>query len=85
LLLESSCQIITATNGRLFEVSETFFRGEKMTPDNSRSTQTPVFTVSNSRQEEVCKEVYDYLVLKKIEKLKEAILRFNEIIKKLAQ
>ena len=85
MLLEGGCQIIPATNDRLFEVSETFFRGEKMTPESSRSAQKPVFTVSHSRQEKVCKEVYDYLVLKKIEKLKDAVVRFNKIVKKLLQ
>jgi len=85
LLLEGSCQIIPETNDRLFEVSETFFRGEKMTPDNSSSTQKPVFIVSHSKQEAVCKEIYDYIVLKKIQKLKEAVLRFNKIVKKLIQ
>ena len=54
-----------------------------MIPDSSRSAQKPVFTVSHSRQEKVCKEVYDYLVLKKIEKLKEAVLRFNKLVKKI--
>lgn len=85
LLLERSYQIIPATNDRLSEVSKTFFRGEKMTSDSPRSTQKPVFIVSHSRQEKVCKEVYDYLVLKKIQKLKEAVLRFNAIVKKLIQ
>ncbi|MDH5790517.1 MAG: hypothetical protein OEZ27_07980 [Nitrospinota bacterium] len=56
-----------------------------MTSDSPRSTQKPVFIVSHSRQEKVCKEVYDYLVLKKIQKLKEAVLRFNAIVKKLIQ
>ena len=58
-----------------------------MIPANSRykhrATQKPVFIVSHSHQEAICKEVYDYLVLKKIKKLKEAVLQFNKIIKKI--
>ena len=52
---------------------------------NDRIAQQPVFIVSHSKQEKICKEVYDYLVLKKIQKLKEAVLQFNEIIKKILQ
>ena len=43
----------------------------------------PVFIVSHSKQEEVCKEVYDYLVRKKLLKLKEAVLNFNKVIRQL--
>ena len=43
----------------------------------------PVFLVSHSRQEEVCKEVYDYLICKKLKKLKEAVLHFNKVIKQI--
>ncbi len=50
---------------------------------NNRATQKPVFIVSHSKQEEICKEVYDYLVLKKIQKLKEAVLQFNKLVKKI--
>jgi len=52
---------------------------------NDRTAQQPVFIVSHSKQEKICKEVYDYLVLKKIQKLKEAVLQFNKIIKKILQ
>jgi hypothetical protein len=50
---------------------------------NGRATQKPVFIVSHSKQEAICKEVYEYIVLKKIQKLKEAVLQFNSIIKKI--
>jgi hypothetical protein len=50
-----------------------------------RSTQNPVFIVSHSKQEAICKEVYEYLIRKKIQKLKEAILQFNSIIRKILQ
>ena len=50
---------------------------------NNRTAQQPVFIVSHSKQEEVCKEVYEYIVCKKIQKLKEAVLQFNSIIKKM--
>ena len=43
----------------------------------------PVFLVSHSKQEEVCKEVYDYLVCKKLQKLKDAVRTFNKVIKKI--
>ena len=49
----------------------------------NRSKQTPVFIVSHSQQEEVCRQVYEYLTVKKIQKLKEAILKFNETVKRL--
>ena len=52
---------------------------------NDHAAQLPVLSTSHSRQEKICKEVYDYIVLKKIQKLKEAVLRFNEIVKKLIQ
>ena len=58
-----------------------------MISDNSHSesncSKRPVFIVSHSKQEEVCKEVYDYLVYKKIQKLKEAVQQFNKVIRKL--
>jgi hypothetical protein len=50
-----------------------------------RATQKPVFIVSHSQQEAVCKEIYNYIVHKKIQKLKEAVHRFNAIVKKLIQ
>ncbi len=43
----------------------------------------PVFLVSHSRQEAICKEVYDYLICKKLKKLKEAVLHFNKVIKQI--
>lgn len=43
----------------------------------------PVFLVSHSKQEAVCKEVYDYLICKKLQKLKDAVLHFNKVIKKI--
>ena len=58
-----------------------------MIPASSRSNdhaaQQPVFIVSHSQQEKICKEVYDYLTRKKIQQLKEAILQFNKVIKRL--
>ena len=51
----------------------------------NRATQKPVFIVSHSKQEAICKEVYEYLIRKKIQKLKEAVLHFNRIIKKILQ
>ncbi len=50
---------------------------------NHRTAQNPVFTVSHSRQEEICKEVFEYIVRKKIRKLKGAVLQFNKLIKKI--
>ena len=50
-----------------------------------RAAQKTVFIVSHSKQEAVCKEIYNYIVLKKIQKLKEAVHRFNTIVKKLIQ
>ncbi len=58
-----------------------------MIPASSRSNdgavQKPVFIVSHSKQEIICKEVYDYIIRKKIQKLKEAVLQFNKIIKQI--
>ena len=50
---------------------------------NDRATQQPVFTVSHTRQEKICKEVYDYLTRVKIRKLKEAVLQLNKIIRQM--
>jgi hypothetical protein len=50
---------------------------------NNRAAQKPVFIVSHPKQEKICKEVYDYLIRKKIQKLKEAVLEFNKIIKQM--
>ena len=47
---------------------------------NDRTVQKPVFIVSHSKQEKICKEVYDYLIYKKLLKLKEAVLHFNKVI-----
>lgn len=67
----------------------TTFPGGDMIPASSRSsdraTQKLVFIVSHSQQEKICKEVYDYIILKKIQKLKEAILQFNNIIKRILE
>ena len=49
----------------------------------NRAAQKPAFIVSHSKQEEICKEVYDYLILKKMQKLKEAVLQLNKTIKRL--
>jgi hypothetical protein len=58
-----------------------------MIPASSRSkdraAQQPVFIVSHSKQEEICKEVYEYLICKKIQKLKEAVLQLNKTLKRL--
>jgi len=58
-----------------------------MIPASSRSknraAQKLVFIVSHSKQEETCKEVYEYLIRKKIQKLKEAVLQLNKTIKRL--
>ncbi len=50
---------------------------------NNRATQKPVFIVSHLEQEKICKEVYDYLIRKKIQKLKETVLQFNKLVKKI--
>ena len=50
---------------------------------NDRAAQKPVFIVSHSKQEEICKEVYDYLVCKKIQKLKETVLHFSKILRQI--
>ena len=50
---------------------------------NQRTTPRPVFLVSHAKQEAVCKEVYDYLICKKLHQLKEAILHFNQAIKRM--
>jgi len=59
-------------------------RGEKMsqyiTPANNRSLPRPIFLVSHSLQEAVCKEIYDYLIYKKLLQLKEAIHQFSKTI-----
>jgi len=52
---------------------------------NNRASQKPVFIVSHPQQEKICKEVFDYLIRRKIQKLKEAVLEFSEIIKKMLQ
>lgn len=58
-----------------------------MIPGKSHSEggilKKPVFLVSHSKQEEVCKEVYDYLVCRKLQKLKDAVQTFNRVIKKI--
>lgn len=58
-----------------------------MIPASSRSkdhaAQQPAFIVSHSQQEIICKEVYSYIIRKKIKKLKEAVLQFNKIIKQI--
>jgi len=58
-----------------------------MIPASSRSkdraAQKPVFIISHSKQEEICKEVYEYLICKKIQKLKEAVLQLNKTLKRL--
>ncbi len=50
---------------------------------NDRAAQQPVFSVSHARQEKICKEVHDYLTRVKMQKLKEAVLRLNKIIKQM--
>ena len=50
-----------------------------------RNASLPVFTVSHARQEKVCQEVYDYIIRIKIEKLKEAILHLNHIVRQMLQ
>ena len=52
-------------------------------PSKGRDMSQPVFVVSHSRQEKVCKEVYDYLICKKLQKLREAVLHFNKVIKQI--
>ncbi len=52
-------------------------------PSNNRSIPKPVFLVSHSVQEAVCKEIYDYLICQKLHKLKEAVLHFNRVIKQI--
>jgi Holliday junction resolvase-like predicted endonuclease len=49
------------------------------------AAQEPVFIVSHSKQEKICKEVYGYLIRKKVQKLKEAVLQFNTLLKKILQ
>lgn len=62
-------------------------RGDKMSqyiiPANNRSLPKPVFLVSHSLQEAVCKEIYDYLIYKKLLQLKEAIHQFSKTIKQI--
>jgi len=66
---------------------EFFIWEEKMsqynTSANNRVIPKPVFLVSHSLQEAVCKEIYDYLICKKLLQLKEAILLFNKTIKQI--
>ena len=50
---------------------------------NDHAAQLPILSASHSRQEKICKEVYDYLTRVKTQKLKEAILEFNTIIKQM--
>ena len=50
---------------------------------NNRSLPKPVFLVSHSQQEAVCKEIYEYLICRKLLQLKEAILHFNKAIKQI--
>lgn len=52
-------------------------------PANNRSLPKPVFLVSPSLQEAVCKEIYDYLIYKKLLQLKEAIHQFSKTIKQI--
>lgn len=58
-----------------------------MIQDRSHSNNRPlpqsVFLVSHSLQEAVCKEIYDYLICKKLQQLKEAVLYFNKAIKQI--
>ncbi|MDH5762040.1 MAG: hypothetical protein OEZ51_03570 [Nitrospinota bacterium] len=51
--------------------------------NSNNKLNRPVFIVSHARQEEVCKEVYDYLICKKLLKLKEAVLHFNKVIRQI--
>ncbi|NIQ02144.1 MAG: hypothetical protein GWM98_18490 [Nitrospinaceae bacterium] len=46
-------------------------------------SRKPVFLVSQSKQDEVCKEIYDYLTHQKLKQLKEAILNFNKVIRQI--
>jgi len=50
---------------------------------NDHAARQLVFTVSHTRQEKICKEVYDYLTRVKIRKLKEAVQQLNTIIKQM--
>jgi len=52
-------------------------------PSNNRSFPKPVFLVSHSVQEAVCKEIHDYLTCQKLHKLKEAALHLNRLIKQI--
>ncbi len=58
-----------------------------MVPESSQPKDSvmkkPVFLVSHSKQEEVCKEIYDDLICKKLKKLKDAVLHFNKVIKQI--
>ena len=54
-------------------------------PSNNRSFPKPVFLVSHSVQEAVCEEIYQYLVCKKLLKLKEAALHLNRVVKQIPQ
>lgn len=50
---------------------------------NHRLVPQSVFLVSHSLQEAVCKEVYDYLICKKLMQLKKAVLYFNKAIRQI--
>jgi len=52
-------------------------------PSNNRTAQRPVFPISHRAQEKICQEVHDYLVRKKIQKLKEAVRQFSQYIKQI--
>ncbi len=88
MLLQPRCFIIS-TDGdpRVKGFRDFFIREEKMsqhnTSANNRFIPKPVFLVSHSLQEAVCKEIYDYLICKKLSQLKEAIHHFNKAIKKI--
>jgi len=88
MLFRPRCSIIATDGGPVRErVPGLFFREEKMsqhnTSANNRFIPKPVFLVSHSLQEAVCKEIYDYLICKKLSQLKEAILHFNKAIKQI--
>lgn len=47
------------------------------------SVKYPVFVVSHSQQEAVCKEIYEDLICRKLQKLKDAVLHFNQVIRRI--
>jgi len=47
------------------------------------SLKQPVFLVSHTKQEQVCKEIYDDLIRRKLRKLKEAVQHFNKVIRQI--